>query len=134
MTQKSPFQLAMQRLLRNRMAIAGALVLCAIALACALLPLVLKLDPVITQPALRNQAPSSRFLFGTDTLGRDLYTRLSTLGDHVAKLGSSLGSAVTAYDRAVGSLESRVLVSARKLADLQHVIWEGGRVLSGGAK
>ena len=51
-------------------------------------------------------------------LGRDLYSRLSTMGGYLAKLGSSLGGAVTAYNKAVGSLESRVLVSARKLADL----------------
>ncbi|WBB72802.1 DNA recombination protein RmuC [Micromonospora sp. WMMD1128] len=52
------------------------------------------------------------------SLARELYGRLSTLGDHVGKLGSSLSGAVTAYNRAVGSLESRVLVSARKLAEL----------------
>lgn len=52
------------------------------------------------------------------SLARELYSRLSTLGDHVGKLGSSLSGAVTAYNRAVGSLESRVLVSARKLAEL----------------
>jgi DNA recombination protein RmuC len=40
------------------------------------------------------------------------------LGEHVGRLGSSLGSAVTAYNKAVGSLEARVLVSARKLAEL----------------
>ncbi len=51
-------------------------------------------------------------------LARELYGRLSTLGDHVDKLGTSLSGAVTAYNRAVGSLESRVLVSARKLADM----------------
>ncbi|MGN9807990.1 DNA recombination protein RmuC [Micromonospora sp. BQ11] len=51
-------------------------------------------------------------------LARELYGRLSTLGDHVGKLGASLGGAVTAYNRAVGSLEARVLVSARKLAEL----------------
>ena len=51
-------------------------------------------------------------------LARELYGRLGTLGEHVGKLGSSLGSAVTSYNRAVGSLESRVLVSARKLAEL----------------
>jgi DNA recombination protein RmuC len=51
-------------------------------------------------------------------LARELYGRLSTLGDHVGKLGGALGGAVTAYNKAVGSLESRVLVSARKLADL----------------
>jgi DNA recombination protein RmuC len=51
-------------------------------------------------------------------LARELYGRLATLGDHVGKLGSALGTAVTSYNRAVGSLEARVLVSARKLAEL----------------
>ncbi|MBO0867861.1 MAG: DNA recombination protein RmuC [Micromonosporaceae bacterium] len=51
-------------------------------------------------------------------LGRELYLRLSTMGEHLAKVGSSLSGAVTAYNKAVGSLESRVLVSARKLAEL----------------
>ena len=51
-------------------------------------------------------------------LARELYGRLSTLGDHVGKLGGALGAAVTAYNKAVGSLESRVLVSARKLAEM----------------
>ncbi len=50
-------------------------------------------------------------------LGRELYGRLSTMGGYLSKLGASLGGAVTAYNRAVGSLESRVLVSARKLAE-----------------
>jgi DNA recombination protein RmuC len=52
------------------------------------------------------------------SLARELYTRLSTMGEHFAKVGTSLGGAVTAYNRAVGSLEARVLVSARRLADL----------------
>ena len=52
------------------------------------------------------------------SLARELYGRLSTLGEHVGKLGTSLGGAVTAYNKAVGSLESRVLVSARKLAEM----------------
>jgi DNA recombination protein RmuC len=51
-------------------------------------------------------------------LARELYARLSTMGDHVTKLGGALGGAVTAYNKAVGSLEARVLVSARKLAEL----------------
>ncbi|GAA0718525.1 DNA recombination protein RmuC [Dactylosporangium roseum] len=50
--------------------------------------------------------------------GRELYARLSTMGDHLAKVGTALSGAVTSYNRAVGSLESRVLVSARKLAEL----------------
>ncbi|MEV6526933.1 DNA recombination protein RmuC [Longispora sp. NPDC051575] len=51
-------------------------------------------------------------------VAKELYSRLATMGSHLGKLGASLGGAVTAYNKAVGSLESRVLVSARKLADL----------------
>jgi DNA recombination protein RmuC len=67
--------------------------------------------------AWRQEALTANAL-AVHTLGRDLYARLSTMGDHLTRLGASLGGAVTAYNRAVGSLESRVLVSARKLADL----------------
>ncbi len=51
-------------------------------------------------------------------LGRELYERLTGLGGHVELVGKSLASAVTAYNRAVGALESRVLVTARKLNQL----------------
>jgi DNA recombination protein RmuC len=51
-------------------------------------------------------------------LGRELYERLSGLSQNVDVLGKALAGAVTAYNRAVGSLETRVLVSARKLSDL----------------
>jgi DNA recombination protein RmuC len=54
-------------------------------------------------------------------LGKDLYQRLATFGDHFAKIGSSLNSAVNKYNQAVGSLEGRVLVSARKFAELQGI-------------
>ena len=51
-------------------------------------------------------------------LGRDLYTRLSTMGGHIDKLGRALGSAVGSYNNAVSSLESRVFVTARRMGDL----------------
>jgi DNA recombination protein RmuC len=51
-------------------------------------------------------------------LGRELYERLSGLGRHMEGVGKSLTAAVGAYNHAVGSLESRVLVSARRLAQL----------------
>jgi len=51
-------------------------------------------------------------------LGRELYERLNGLGGHVDAVGKALTNAVAAYNRAVGSLESRVLVTARKLNQL----------------
>ncbi len=51
-------------------------------------------------------------------VGRELYERLATMGSHLDKLGRSLTGAVAAYNQSVGSLEGRVLVSARRLADL----------------
>jgi DNA anti-recombination protein RmuC len=51
-------------------------------------------------------------------LGKELYERLGTMGQHVDELGKSLSGAIKSYNRTVGSLESRVLVSARKLNEL----------------
>ena len=64
------------------------------------------------------QEELARNAVAVHALARELYGRLATVGDHVGRLGSALGGAVTAYNRAVGSLESRVLVSARKLAEM----------------
>lgn len=54
-------------------------------------------------------------------LGRELHARLATMGGHVAKLGKQLGGAVDAYNRTVSSLESRVLVTARRFSEFAVV-------------
>jgi DNA recombination protein RmuC len=53
------------------------------------------------------------------SLGKELYDRLATLAGHWIGVGKNLGQATEAYNKAVASLESRVLVSARKFRDLK---------------
>jgi DNA recombination protein RmuC len=74
------------------------------------------------QDALANNAAE------VQRLGKELYQRLSTMGAHIDKLGRSLGSAVGAYNQTVSSLESRVLVSARRMSEL-HVIEPGAELV-----
>lgn len=52
-----------------------------------------------------------------EKLGRELYERLATMTDHFADVGKKLDGAVQAYNRSVGSLERRVLVSARRFVE-----------------
>jgi DNA recombination protein RmuC len=48
---------------------------------------------------------------------RELYGRIAKFTDHVAKVGRGLETAVGAFNEAVGSLETRVLPSARRFRD-----------------
>jgi len=51
-------------------------------------------------------------------LGEDLYQRLATFTEHLARVGTSLESSVGAYNKAVGSLDSKVLPGARKFVEM----------------
>jgi DNA recombination protein RmuC len=51
-------------------------------------------------------------------LGRELYDRVVTMAKHFATLGERLDGAVDAYNKTVGTMESRVLVSARRFREL----------------
>jgi len=57
-------------------------------------------------------------------LGKELYKRLSAMGGHAASVGKALDAAVGRYNQFVGSLESQVMVQARRFEDL-HVDHEG---------
>lgn len=52
-------------------------------------------------------------------LGKELYERISKVGEHWTELGDRLRKAVEAYNKSTSSLESRVLVSARRFRDLK---------------
>ena len=51
-------------------------------------------------------------------VGEELYGRLATFSEHLVKLGRSLGSAVTDYNKAIGSFEAKVLPGARKFPEM----------------
>jgi DNA recombination protein RmuC len=98
------------------------------------------------EPDLMTQAMASRVLISTPTtlfalckavaygwraeeqaknaedvarLGKELYKRLSVMGAHAASVGKALDAAVGRYNQFVGSLESQVMVSARRFEDLK---------------
>ncbi|MEP6599805.1 MAG: DNA recombination protein RmuC [Actinomycetota bacterium] len=54
-------------------------------------------------------------------LGRELYQRVAVIGNHLDRLGKSIGDTVGNYNKTVTSLESRVLVTARKMVELKLV-------------
>jgi len=51
-------------------------------------------------------------------LGEDVYKRLAVFGEHLGRLGKSLGSSVDSFNKAVGSLEQQVLPAARRFEEL----------------
>lgn len=61
-------------------------------------------------------------------LGRQLYERVGSLAAHWSDVGDKLEKAVGAYNKSVGALETRVLVTARKFADLKAATEDDGEL------
>ncbi len=65
-----------------------------------------------------NQEKLARNAHEISALGKELHDRLRNLTGHITNVGANLDRAVESYNKAIGSLESRVLVSARKFTEL----------------
>ncbi len=85
---------ALRKMLSNKLAVAGTFVFAIILLACLLAPLIAPYDPLKTNLREMTQAPSWQHLFGTDKLGRDVFTRALYGGQLSILIG--LGSALCA--------------------------------------
>lgn len=71
-----------------------------------------------------NQEKLARNAHEISCLGKELHDRLRLLGAHIENVGKGLDRAVESYNKAVGSLESRVMVSARKFVELGAPVTE----------
>lgn len=85
---------------RNVPATIGAVVLGLLVLVSILAPFLGTVDPLAISPALRARLPASEYWFGTDILGRDLYSRV-IYGTRISLL---VGFAVAVFATAIGSL------------------------------
>lgn len=91
---KSKMSRSVQKMFQNRLAVIGLMVFGGIILTCLLAPLIAAYDPVAPDLRSINQPPSLQHIFGTDKLGRDVFTR-TLYGGRLSML-IGLGSALIA--------------------------------------
>lgn len=100
-----------QRLKRNKMAIAGLLIICAILLIALLAPYISPYDPLVLNIRSRFQSPNSEFLFGTDNYGRDVFSRVL----YGARVSLKVGVIVVFITSALGTFFGLIAGYFRKL-------------------
>jgi oligopeptide transport system permease protein len=91
---RGPGAEAWRRLRRNRLAVAGGVVLVLVVLACVVVPWILGLDAEKTDTVQRDQGPSWAHWFGTDGLGRDYASRV-LFGGRLSLLVGLVGTIVS---------------------------------------
>ena len=96
---KSKTSRAVRKMLENRLAVIGLVVFAIILISCLLAPLISPYDPLTTDLRAMTQPPSLQHLFGTDKLGRDVFSRTLYGGrlSILIGLGSALGAAVIGH-------------------------------------
>ena len=93
---KSKTSRAVRKMMENRLAMIGLVIFAVIVLACFLAPVIAPYDPMAQNLREMTKPPSLQHLFGTDKLGRDVFTRTLYGGrlSILIGLGSALGAAV----------------------------------------
>jgi ABC-type dipeptide/oligopeptide/nickel transport system permease subunit len=99
-TVRSPARMAVRRFLRNRLAVAGAVTLALVALAALLAPVLTPYDPTAVDLSAFREPPSGAHLLGTDSSGRDVFTRLLYAG----RVSLSVGLAAALASVLIGLL------------------------------
>ncbi len=77
---ESPWRMALRRFLRHRLALISTIVLLVIIALCAGRPLFASSDPNYNDSSIKDQAPSSEHIMGTDSIGRDVWARILDAG------------------------------------------------------
>lgn len=93
---RSKMNRSLRKMLGNRLAVIGVVVFAIIFLACLLAPVISSYDPQMTDLTQMTKPPSMQHLFGTDKLGRDVFTRTLYGGrlSMLIGLGSAMGAAI----------------------------------------
>lgn len=106
-----------EKFMRNRMAVIGAVILIAILFACILAPLLTPYDPNFIDVSQKNQPCSKTHLLGTDRMGRDLFARIlyggrmSILIGVVSAVGATaLGAVLGCISGFYGGIVDKILV------------------------
>lgn len=97
-SRRSPARLAIRRFLRNRLAVAGAVVLVIIVVLAVLAPMVTSYDPNSVDLFAFRQPPSGAHLLGTDSSGRDVFTRLL----HAGRVSLTVGLVAALFAVVIG--------------------------------
>ncbi len=110
---RSPGRAALRRFARNRLAVAGAVVLTTVVLLAVFAPLVAQRSPTDVDLNAFREAPSALHWFGTDASGRDVFARVI----YASRVSLLVGVAATLVSVTIGTLLGAIAGMARGFSD-----------------